>query len=86
IMNKLQHGEGEDGNGGGGFLGIVGNLAQQFLKQKLEENDEGYAKPALQTQVSSTQEVYAGASKRALPDNGILISGCQTNQTSADAT
>ncbi|PSS14286.1 Metacaspase-4 subunit p10 like [Actinidia chinensis var. chinensis] len=88
IMNKLQQqsgGEG-DGEGGGGFLGMVGNLAQEFLKQKLEENDEGYAKPALETEVSSKQEVYAGASKRGLPDSGILISGCQTDQTSADAS
>ncbi|XP_057509553.1 metacaspase-4-like [Actinidia eriantha] len=88
IMNKLQQqsgGEG-DGEGGGGFLGMVGNLAQEFLKQKLEENDEGYAKPALETEVSSKQEVYAGAGKRGLPDSGILISGCQTDQTSADAS
>ncbi|CAL5421209.1 unnamed protein product [Camellia sinensis] len=35
---------------------------------------------------SFKQEVYAGASKRALPENGILISGCQTDQTSADAS
>ncbi|KAH7536675.1 hypothetical protein FEM48_Zijuj03G0009600 [Ziziphus jujuba var. spinosa] len=90
IFTKLhphgnREGEGEDG-GGSGFLGMVGSLAQEFLKHKLEENDEEYAKPALETQVGSKQEVYAGASKRALPDGGILISGCQTHQTSADAT
>lgn len=89
IMDKLNHGgkgEGEDG-GGSGFVGMVGSLAQQFLKQKLEENDDAYAKPALETHVNSKQEVYAGASsKRALPHGGILISGCQTHQTSADAT
>ncbi|THG13585.1 metacaspase-5-like [Camellia sinensis] len=89
IMNKLQEhcgGEGEGGDEGSGFLGKVGNLAQEFLKQKLDENDESYAKPALETEVASKQEVYAGASKRALPENGILISGCQTDQTSADAS
>ncbi|KAF8412628.1 hypothetical protein HHK36_000597 [Tetracentron sinense] len=85
IMNKIQNGEGEGGSSSG-FMGIVGNLAQEFLKQKLEDNDENYAKPAMETQVSSTQEIYAGTNKRALPDSGILISGCQTNQTSADAT
>ncbi|KAK9268824.1 hypothetical protein L1049_000588 [Liquidambar formosana] len=85
IMNKLQHGD-DEGGGGGGLLGMVSNLAQDFLKQKLEENDEGYAKPALETEVGSKQEVYAGANKRALPDGGILISGCQTHQTSADAS
>jgi Caspase domain len=35
--------------------------------------------------VNSKQEVYAGSGKRSLPDNGILVSGCQTDQTSADA-
>ncbi|KAM3683949.1 hypothetical protein ACJW31_11G004100 [Castanea mollissima] len=86
IFNKLQHrhDEGESGEGGG-LLGMVGSLAQDFLKQSLE-NHEGYSKPALETQVGSKKEAYAGSMKRALPDNGILISGCQTDQTSADAT
>lgn len=83
-MNKLQQCEGEGASGG--FLGIVGNLAQEFLKQKLDENDEGYVKPALEIDVSSKEEVYARTSKRALPNNGTLVSGCQTNQTSVDAT
>ncbi|KAJ6429382.1 hypothetical protein OIU84_020918 [Salix udensis] len=42
--------------------------------------------PALETEVGSEQEVYAGATKHALPDGGILISGCQSDQTSADAS
>lgn len=83
IMNKLQSGNGE--GGGGGFLGMVGGLAQEFLKQKLD-NDEGYGQAALQTEVGSKQEAYAGPTKRSLPDSGVLISGCQTNQTSADAS
>ncbi|XP_022734348.1 metacaspase-4-like [Durio zibethinus] len=83
IMNKLQHGNGEGGDGG--FLGMVGNLAQEFLKQKLD-NDEGYGQAALETEVGTKQEVFAGTTKRNLPDGGILISGCQTNQTSADAS
>ncbi|XVE99024.1 hypothetical protein REPUB_Repub03eG0160900 [Reevesia pubescens] len=83
IMNKFQQGNSE--GEGGGFLGMVGNLAQEFLKQKLD-NDEGYGKPALETEVGSKQEVYAGTTKRSLPDSGILISGCQTDQTSADAS
>lgn len=85
IMQKLQKGDGESGGGGGGLLGMVGSLAQEFLKQKLE-NDEGYAKPALEAKVDSKTEVYAGTRKHSLPDSGILISGCQTNQTSADAS
>ncbi|CAH9135158.1 unnamed protein product [Cuscuta epithymum] len=87
ILNKLQH-QGEEGGGGGGFMGMVSGLAVDFLKNKLEQNDDGdsYLKPALETEVGSKHEVYAGTSQRALPDNGILISGCQTDQTSADAT
>lgn len=86
ILEKLNHGgHGEEGGDSGGFFGMVGSLAQEFLKHKLEENDEGYAKPALETEVGSKQEVYAGTNKRQLPDGGILISGCQTDQTSADA-
>ncbi|CAL2253060.1 unnamed protein product [Prunus armeniaca] len=81
IMNKLQNHEGSSG----GLLGKIGSLAQGFLEQKLQDNDE-YAKPALETQVGSKQEVYAGANHRAIPDGGILISGCQTDQTSADAS
>ncbi|RZC50377.1 hypothetical protein C5167_018813 [Papaver somniferum] len=83
ILDKLQSG-GADG-GSGGLLGMVGCLAQEFLKHKLEENDDNYAKPAMETQVGSKQEVYAGSSQRSLPDGGILVSGCQTDQTSADA-
>ncbi|CAA0818059.1 Metacaspase-4 [Striga hermonthica] len=85
IFSKLGQGQGEGGESGG-FMGMVGSLAQQFLKQKLEENNEDYAKPALETHVGRKEEAYAGATKRALPDSGILISGCQTDQTSADAT
>ncbi|GMH07953.1 hypothetical protein Nepgr_009793 [Nepenthes gracilis] len=85
IMNMLQE-QGEGGGGEGGFLGVVGNLAQDFLKQKLEDNDEEYTKPAMETAVNNKQEVYAGATKRVLPVNGILLSGCQSDQTSADAS
>lgn len=87
IIDKIHHqGSGEeDGEHDGGLLGMVGGLAVQFLKQKLE-NDEDYAKPAAETHMGSKREAYAGATNRSLPDSGILISGCQTNQTSADAT
>nr|ABK24525.1 unknown [Picea sitchensis] len=82
LVTKLQSCDNE-----GGLLGAIGNLAQQFLKQKLDGSDEGsqYVKPALQEEVSSTQEIYAGSGKRGLPDMGILVSGCQSDQTSADA-
>ncbi|KAI4323297.1 hypothetical protein L6164_022915 [Bauhinia variegata] len=86
ILNKLQHGHGEGGGEHGGILGMVGSLAQEFLKAKLDENDEGYAKPAMETHVGSKHEAYAGSTKRGFPDGGILLSGCQTDQTSADAS
>lgn len=85
IFGKLQGNE-QGGGDGGGFMGMVGGLAQQFLQQKLQDNDSSYAKPALETPIGSKQEAFAGAAKRGLPDTGILISGCQTDQTSADAT
>ncbi|KAL8126663.1 hypothetical protein AgCh_013791 [Apium graveolens] len=81
IFEKLQGG----GNGEGGLMGMVGSLAHDFLKQKLNDNGESYTKPALETKVDSKKEVYAGASNKALPEGEVMISGCQTNQTSADA-
>uniref|UniRef100_A0A0D6QVM8 Peptidase C14 caspase domain-containing protein n=1 Tax=Araucaria cunninghamii TaxID=56994 RepID=A0A0D6QVM8_ARACU len=81
LVNKLQSSDHE-----GGLLGAIGSLAQQFLKQKLDSDDSSaYVKPALQADVSSTHEVYAGSHKKGLPYMGILVSGCQSDQTSADA-
>ncbi|XP_062207138.1 metacaspase-5-like [Phragmites australis] len=77
--------QGQSGEYGGGVMGMVGALAQEFLKAKLEGNKEEAFKPALEQEVHSVDEVYAGT-KAWAPNNGILISGCQTNQTSADAT
>ncbi|GLJ36609.1 hypothetical protein SUGI_0736110 [Cryptomeria japonica] len=81
LVTKLES------NDDGGFLGAIGNLAQQFLKQKLEDSGDssGYLEPALQENVSSTHEVYAGSTKNRVQDMGMLISGCQSDQTSADA-
>uniref|UniRef100_A0A1J3F292 Metacaspase-4 n=1 Tax=Noccaea caerulescens TaxID=107243 RepID=A0A1J3F292_NOCCA len=83
ILGKLQAGNGGEG---GGLMGMLGKLASGFLEGKL--NDEDYTKPAMQTEVGRKEEVYAGGSRGSvpLPDSGILISGCQTDQTSADAT
>lgn len=67
IIDRLQNRLSKSGNSGK-FLGIVGNLALDFAKQKLGEKvtNPGLSKPVHQ-------------------DKGILISGCQTDQTSADA-
>lgn len=82
ILGKLRrHGEGGGGGDGGGsggsFMSIVGGLAHEFLMQKLDD-DEEEVRP---------EEVYASAGKHGGggQDNGILISGCQSDQTSADA-
>ncbi|XP_010472787.1 PREDICTED: metacaspase-5-like [Camelina sativa] len=80
LLTKLQEGKSE-----GGILGMIGKLAQEFVEYKLND-DEEYVTPATQTPVGNKKEVYAGASDGSLADNGILISGCQTDQTSADAS
>lgn len=82
MLGKLQQGQ------HGGVVGVVGALALEFLKAKLEGNAEeemGALQPAMDQEVDSVQEVYAGTTAR-VPSNGVLISGCQTDQTSADAT
>ncbi|PWA63031.1 Peptidase C14, caspase catalytic [Artemisia annua] len=85
LFGSLQGGASDESGGGGGFLGKVNTLAQQFLKPKLENNAD-YGKPAMETEVAGKQDAYAGSKKKNPPENGILISGCQTDQTSADAT
>jgi len=85
MLGKFHQGQSGEHGGSGGVMGMVGALAQEFLKAKLEGNEEEAFKPALEQEVHSVDEVYAGTKSWA-PNNGILISGCQTNQTSADAT
>ncbi|XP_071690316.1 metacaspase-4-like isoform X3 [Rutidosis leptorrhynchoides] len=84
LMDTFKGGSGA-GADGGGFLGKIGVLAQDFLKEKFENNAD-YGKPAMETEVGGKQDAYAGSKKNKLPENGILISGCQSDQTSADAT
>lgn len=84
VMLQNMDGGGEQG---GGFVGALGNIAQQFLKQTLDEsgNAEEYAKPAMETHVSDHQAAYAGSRIDKNRDMGILLSGCQSSETSADA-
>lgn len=90
LFQNMHHDDDDEGNGSGhhhhGLVGAVGALAQQFMKHKLDEvdNSEEYLKPALETPVSDHDE-YAGAHSRAFKDRGVLVSGCQSNETSADA-
>ncbi|KFK42338.1 hypothetical protein AALP_AA2G243400 [Arabis alpina] len=65
ILTKLQDGK----TGSGGIIGMIGKLAQDFLEQKLN-GDEDYAKPAMRTHVRNKKEVYAGSSSNgSLADN-----------------
>lgn len=77
ILSNMQ-----DSTGEGLMLTSLAEQAIIPLKDKL--NDEEYLKPAMETQVKSKKEVYAGAVNGGLGSNGILLSGCQTNQVSAD--
>ncbi|CAA6658152.1 unnamed protein product [Spirodela intermedia] len=65
LFNKLTTGGDGDAAGGGGFMGMVGGLAQQFLKQKLDEKDESYLQPAAAAEFRalrrSTPERRSGA-------------------------
>ncbi|RLN31258.1 metacaspase-4-like [Panicum miliaceum] len=63
------------------------------LRHDGKDVEQGHAalRAALEQDVQSVEEVYAGppqaaAARAALPRNGVLISGCQTDETSADAT
>ncbi|WOL07692.1 hypothetical protein Cni_G16439 [Canna indica] len=79
ILNKF-HRHGEQEGSGGGFISIIGGLAHELLTQSLggDEEEEDEVRP---------DEVYAssGGKHGGREDNGILISGCQSDQTSADA-
>lgn len=60
ILNKLKHGE---GTGDGGEFG------SRIFPAELEADDEDYLKPALEINIHSKQEVYAGEKKRSLSDS-----------------
>ncbi|KAG7590701.1 Caspase-like domain superfamily [Arabidopsis suecica] len=65
------------------LLGKTEESARGYIEEKL--NDEHYIEPAMQAQVKSDREIYGGGSSNGLfPDRGILLSGCQTDETSAD--
>ncbi|XP_010417594.1 PREDICTED: metacaspase-7 [Camelina sativa] len=78
ILTKLR-----EGNYQSTLLGKIEESARGYIEDKL--NDEDYVKPAMEAHVKSDREIYGGASSNGLyPDRGILLSGCQTDETSAD--
>ncbi|KAL0725758.1 hypothetical protein Bca4012_040357 [Brassica carinata] len=77
ILSNMQESTGED-------LMLTSLAKQAIITLKDKLNDEEYLKPAMETRVKSKKEVYAGAINGGLGSNGILLSGCQTNQVSAD--
>lgn len=88
VLNQLQSAGAE-----GGLVGMVSGLAGQFLKTKLDSDPDqaaNYTAAATSSHPTSVLAAFGGlrpsASHRARPDAGILLSGCQSNETSADAT
>lgn len=80
---------------GGGVMGMVSSMAGQYLKSKLNsENPEqaaSYTAPATSAGgLPAVQAAFSGvrpsASHRVRADAGILLSGCESKETSADAT
>nr|XP_043627181.1 metacaspase-4-like isoform X2 [Erigeron canadensis] len=71
--------------GDSAFLGMVVNLNREFPLQKLQKDSDD-TDPTIETEVEWNEDEYARSQKPELPQNGILISGCQTYETSADAT
>ncbi|KAJ3696067.1 hypothetical protein LUZ60_001444 [Juncus effusus] len=79
LFKRFQDGRLEHSSSGHhGLMGKISGLAHEIMKVKLEDNEE-------ESELEDEQEAYAGAKLKDLPDNGILISGCQSDQTSADA-
>ncbi|EFJ04429.1 hypothetical protein SELMODRAFT_270839 [Selaginella moellendorffii] len=84
LFQRLQSSGGNDG-GQGGIWGAIGGLAQDFLKTKLEESGEEYASPAVKTH-ANPHDAYAGSGNQGRrSDMAVLVSGCQSDETSADA-
>ena len=78
----------QQGGGGeqSGWMGTVSSLATQFLGSKLDSQDPdaaaNYTRPAESAGPLLPRRQRAGKST----DVGILLSGCQSDETSADAT
>lgn len=79
VFQQLQ------GGGEGGIMGAVSSLATEFLKSKLDGQDEDQAASYL-APAQNAGEYRPRPQRQNVPaDCGILLSGCQSNETSADA-
>jgi len=80
VFQQLQ------GGGQDGIMGTVSSLATQFLQSKLDGQDEdqsaSYLAPA-QSAGEYRPQKHRGSGRSS--DCGILLSGCQSDETSADA-
>lgn len=85
----------QSASAGGGVMGMVSSMAGQYLKSKLNsENPEqaaSYTAPATSGGgLPAVQAAFSGVrpseSHRVRADAGILLSGCESKETSADAT
>ncbi|KAL2330967.1 hypothetical protein Fmac_018548 [Flemingia macrophylla] len=86
VISRLQHGKSGSESGGHRIMGLVGDLAQHLFEQKLAEDDDGEEEEEEHAaREGSKKEENAASIKRNILDCGILLSGCQSDQTSADA-
>ncbi|KAL2644690.1 hypothetical protein R1flu_012277 [Riccia fluitans] len=93
IADKLSSKKNEEGGEGSGrhqhsFFGKMSGLAVDFLKAKLDDNDSKPAHGVPSAGISHSG--HAGKkpldpSQRVADDTGVLVSGCMSNETSADA-
>jgi hypothetical protein len=73
--------------------GIAGATVTELTRNAKPDGDEGGDQAdalglgsAMEQDVNSVGEVYAGAAATPPPRNGVLISGCQTDESSSDLT
>jgi len=78
VMNKLQHGISVES--GGHKIVDVDDLAKKFFEQK-----KNYDGDEVEKRRGVTKKKHDASIKRNILDCGILLSGCQSDQTSADA-
>jgi len=79
VLQQLQGGQQD------GFVGAVSSLAMQFLQSKLDDQDEEHAANYVASAQNAGEYRPRPQRRGAATDCGILLSGCQSDETSADA-